>query len=162
MKEAVGLVMGLFSGVLIYFMAAMLAVETSDDLGRPSTMFVGMTLLGGWAASAFLLLRGAQTVSSVFRTGFLLGAAEWLTMACVGLVFSDRIKTLPIVDYAPGSEVEAAGAAFGVGIAAAFAGGFAVFMSVACMIAFAITFFIGREMKDKSGTPIRNARSARR
>jgi hypothetical protein len=153
MKGVVATVMGFFSGLLIYFMAAMLFVDTLGH-AAPSTVFVLVTFLGGWIGSAVLLARGAQTVSGVFRRGFLLGAAEWLTMALVGLIFSGRITSATIAS-GPASGAATAGAALGGGMAAALVGGFAVLMSVVCLIGFAIAYFIGREMKDRSGTPTR-------
>jgi hypothetical protein len=153
MKRLVAGVMGFFSGLLIYFMAAMLIVTPSAG-GSPSPIFVLVTFLGGWIVSSFLLARGAQTVSGVFRRGFLLGAAEWLTMALVGVVFSGRI-TSTTIQSGGGSGAATAGAVVGGGIAAALAGGISVFMSVVCLIGFAIAYFMGREMKDTSGTPTR-------
>lgn len=153
MRIVVASAMGFFSGLLIYFMAAMLFADPSTH-AAPSGAFVFVTLVGGWVASAVLLARGAQTVSATFRRGFLLGAAEWLTMAFVGLIFSGRLTSSTIAS-GPGSEAATAGAAIGGGLAAALMGGFAVFMSVVCLIGFAIAYFMGREMKDRSGTPTR-------
>jgi zinc-ribbon domain len=101
-----------------------------------------------------LFWRGAPTVSSVFRRGFLVGAAEWLLMALVGVVFSGRATSASLAD-ASNSEAARAGATIGGGIAAALVGGFAVFMSVVCLIGFVIAYFMDREMKDRAGTPTR-------
>ena len=151
MKALIAIGMGFLSGLLIYFMAAMLLVDTTSG-ASPSPVFVFVTLVGGWVVSSVLLMRRAQTVSSVFRRGFLLGAAEWLTMALVGLVFSGRITSATLTT-GPTSGAATAGAAIGGGMAAALVGGVAVFMSVICLIGFTISYFIGREMKDVSGTP---------
>ncbi len=149
MKGSVAAVMGFFSGLLIYMMAAMLFIGPGSP---PSSVFVFVTLFGGWICSAVLLWRGAATVSSVFRRGFLVGAAEWLLMALVGIVFSGRSTSATLSDVS-NSEAARAGAAIGGGIAAAVVGGFAVFMSVVCLIGFVIAYFMGREMQDRSGTP---------
>src|SRR5688572_28357054 len=116
MKIIVAAAMGFFSGLLIYFMAAMLLADPSTN-AVPSSAFVFVTFVGGWVASAVLLSRGAQTVSSVCRRGFLLGAAEWLTMAFVGLIFSSRLTSSTIAT-GPDSGAAMAGAAIGGGPAA--------------------------------------------
>src|SRR6266542_6470404 len=89
MRVVVALFMGLFSGFLIYMMAVLLFVDVGKGT-PPSTLFVAATFLGGWAVSVWLLLRGTRTVSKVFSRGFLLGAAEWLMMVLVGIIFSGR------------------------------------------------------------------------
>jgi hypothetical protein len=153
MKILVATVMGFFSGLLIYLMAAMLIADPSAS-ATPSSAFVFVTFVGGWVVTAVLMARGAPTLSSVFRRGFLLGAAEWLTMAFVGLIFSGRVTSNTIAS-GPSSEAATAGAAIGGGLAAAVMGSFAVFMSVVCLIGFTIAYFLGREMKDRSRTPTR-------
>jgi hypothetical protein len=89
-KVLVALAMGLFSGFLVYMVAAMLLAPMLFSDGKPSGGFVFITFLGGWAGSVAILLRGARTVSRVFARGFLLGAAEWLAVIPAGLVFSGR------------------------------------------------------------------------
>lgn len=151
MKGFVAGIIGFFSGLLISLMVLMLALDVSAQSGPPSRALVPLTLVGGWIGSGFLLVRGAQTVSGVFRRGLLLGAAEWLTMALVGLIFGGKI-TSATMGTIPDSGAATTGVAVGGGIAAVLMGGFAVFMSVACLIGFAIAYFMGREMRDRSGT----------
>ena len=132
MKTAVAILMGFFSGLLIYFIAAMLFADLGGTGKGPSAAFVAVTFLGGWILSSVLLRRGAVTVSKVFSQGFLLGAAEWLVMIAAGIVFSGKAAT-------------AAGA--GLGIFAFFTGGISIIMAVVCLIGFAVSYFMGREMK---------------
>lgn len=153
MKILVATVMGFFSGALIYLTAAMLSADPSPG-ASPSRAFVFVTFVGGWVVSTSLLTRGAQTVSSVFRRGFLLTAAEWLTMAFVGLVFSSWLTSSTIASVAA-SEAATTGVAIGGGMAAAVMGGLAVFMSVVCLMGFAIAYVLDGDMKDRQGTPTR-------
>jgi hypothetical protein len=152
MRTLVAIVMGAFSGFLVYMMAAMLFSD--PGAGGPSPVLVLVTFIGGSAVSGYLLARNASTVSAVFRRGFLLGAAEWLAMAAVGLIFASR-TTGSAISSTGGSEANAAGAAIGRGLVAVLAGGVSVFMSVVCLIGFAIAYFMSREMKNTAGTPTR-------
>jgi len=145
--------MGFISGVLIYMMAAMLTADFATQKS-PSGAFIAVTLLGGWVLSSWLLLRGARTVSSVFRRGFLVGAAEWLVMAFVGIVFSGKAVSESVAQ-AGGSDASAAGAVIGGGVVAAITGGVSIFIAVVCLIGFAIAYFMGREMRDTTTTPTR-------
>ena len=88
----------------------------------------------------------------MFCRGFLLGAAEWLAMAAVGLILSGKAVSSTMA-LGSGSEAEAAGAAIGGGIVALVAGGASVFMAVVCLIGFAVAYFIGREMRDATALP---------
>jgi hypothetical protein len=154
MKVLVAIVMGLLSGLLLYVMAGML----SADLSGKSEPSVGLWLavfFVGWGLSTVALARGAQTVSRVFRRGFLLGAAEWLVMAAVGLVFSGKAVSSATEAAGTSNTAQHAGAVVGGGIVAMIAGGFSVFMAVVCLIGFVIAYFITREMKDTSGVPTR-------
>ena len=148
MKILVATVMGFFSGVLIYVITAMLIADPSPD-PNPSSALGLVTFVGGWMASTFLLAIGAQNVSSVFSRGFLLSAAEWLTMAFLGLIFRSWLTSSTIASSAA-SEAATTGVAIGGDLAAAVMGSLAGFMSVVCMIGFAIAYFMGQEMKDRS------------
>jgi hypothetical protein len=153
MKTVVAVAMGLISGFLMYMMAAMLTVDVSGtSTSRPS--FALVLLIGGWILSTWLLLRGAASVSAVFRRGFLLGAAEWLLMAGVGVLFSGRMVNSSMTGTG-GSDAASAGAAVGGGLMAALTGGVSVFMAIVCLIGFAIAYFTGREMSDRTSTPTR-------
>ena len=145
-KVLVALAMGFFSGFLIYMAAAMLFSE-----GKPSTEFVFITFLGGWAVSVAILLRGARTVSRVFTRGFLLGAAEWLAMIPVGMIFSGKHLSQTVTRGA--SDAERAGATIGAGIVSFVTGGVAIAMAIACLVGFAVAYLIGREMKPEVAGP---------
>jgi hypothetical protein len=145
-KILVAITMGFFSAFLIYMAAAMIFTA-----GTPSTEFVLIVFLGGWAASAALLLRGARTVSKVFTRGFLLGAAEWLAMIPVGMVFSGRQLSQTMERGA--TDAERAGATMGAGLVSLITGGVAVAMAVACLVGFAVAYLMGREMKPEVSGP---------
>jgi hypothetical protein len=84
--------------------------------------------------------------------GFLLGAAEWLLMIPAGMIFAGRL----MASSTDGSSNAAmAGAAIGSGIFAFLTGGVAVTMAVVCLIGFAVSYFIGREMKPEAPTATR-------
>jgi predicted RNA-binding Zn-ribbon protein involved in translation (DUF1610 family) len=152
MKTTVAILMGLISGFLIYMMAAMLSM----DLNKPgiSFGFVVFFFLGGWIASAVLLRRHALTVSRVFSRGFLLGAGEWLTMIAVGFIYGGKAVSAAST-MAGGSGAATAGAAIGGGMVAFLTGGVSVFMAIICLVGFAVSYFIGREMKAETAAPTR-------
>lgn len=153
MKQVVGVLMGLISGFLIYMMVALLTLDFSGS-NPPSPVLVFVLFFGGWIASAWLILRGARSLSAVFRRGFLLGAAEWLLMVVVGVIYSGRAVGSTLGE-AGSSDAAAAGAAVGGGLAAMITGFVSVFMAVVCLIGFAIAYFTGREMSDRTTTPTR-------
>src|SRR5690349_17809275 len=145
MKVVMAALMGLISGFLIYLMGSMLVADFSPGNAGPPGWWVLIGFFGGTAASIWLLLRGVRNTSGVFRRGFLLGAAEWLCMAFVGLVFSGRAVSQTVAESGHDSAA-AAGAAIGGGLVAAVTGGVSVFMTVVCLTGFAIAYFMGREM----------------
>jgi hypothetical protein len=149
MKIIVGIVLGFFSGFLIYMATAMLFTK-----GEPSGAFVFATFFGGWGLSTWLIVRRAHTVSKVFSRGFLLGAAEWLAMIPVGLVFSGKALTESVGQRA-GTDAELAGATIGAGLVSFVTGGVAVVMALVCLTGFAVSYFFGREMKPEVATPTR-------
>jgi len=148
MKIVVALFMGLCSGVMIYFMAGMTFMDISTGSG-PSGAFVAISFLGGWVLSTWVLLRGAISVSKVFSRGFLLGAAEWLLMVLVGFIFAG--KTVATVGGT--SEAASAGATVGGGLFAILTGGISVAMAVACLIGFAVSYSMGKEMRKETPAP---------
>jgi hypothetical protein len=107
--------------------------------------------LGGWAGSVVILLRGARTVSRVFTRGFLLGAAEWLAMVPIGIVFSGRHLSQSVARGA--SDAEMAGATIGAGIVSFVTGGVAIAMALLCLVGFAVAYLMGREMKPEGVAP---------
>jgi hypothetical protein len=155
MRILLAVLMGAISGFLIYMMMAALLPYVPNVAASTMGALVIVTFIGGWAVSTWLLLRGAAGPSAVLRRGFLLGAAEWLTMALVGVVFAGKTASSTI-DAAGGSDAANAGAAIGGFLFAAMAaGGVSVFMAVVCLIGFAIAYFTGREMKATTSTPTR-------
>lgn len=134
------IVMGFFSGLLLYFLGALLFVK-----GSPSVGFVVLAFLGGWVLSTYLMQKGAISVSKVISRGFLIGAAEWLLMIPAGMVFAGRVVASSTQGLDSGAAM--AGAAIGGGIVAFLTGGVAVTMAVVCLVGFAVSYFIGREMK---------------
>lgn len=149
MKTFVAIVMGFFSGFLIYMAAAMVTNDPASGEG-PSPLFVAITFLGGWALSSYLLVRGARSVAKVLSRGFLLGAAEWFAMIFVGLVIGGRAVS-GAAEAAGGSDAAAAGAAIGGGLVAMLTGGFSFAMALVCLVGFTIAHLTGREMKTEEG-----------
>lgn len=150
MKTSVAILMGVMSGFLIYMMAAMLTMNMSKP--GISVGFVFLFFFGGWIASAILLRRKARSVSKVFSRGFLLGAAEWLTMIAVGFIYSGKAVSAAAAS-AGGSEAATAGAAIGGGMVAFLTGGVSIFMVLICLAGFAVSYFMGREMKAEAAAP---------
>ena len=148
MRITISLIMGAFSGFMIYMLAA-LAFTGSES---PSSVFVAITFLGGWAISTYVIFKGAKSVSKVFARGFLIGAAEWIALLPVGMIFTGKAVS-ETVSASAGSEAEAAGAAIGGGLFAFMTGGVSVAMAVICLICFAIAHFMGREMKQEANEP---------
>jgi len=148
MKTIIAILMGLFSGFLIYMMAAILFVKGES----PSSLFIIIIFLGGWILSSYIMLRGAKTVSKVFSRGFLIGAAEWLAMIPVGLIAAGKALT-ETVSSSGGSDAAAAGATIGGGLLAFLTGGVSILMAIVCLIGFAVSYFMGREMKPEVSTP---------
>jgi len=104
--------------------------------------------------STWILVRGARTVSKVFSRGFLLGAAEWLVMIPVGMVFSGKALS-QTVTQGVGTDAELAGATIGAGLVSFITGGVSIAMTLVYLIGFAVSYFIGREMKQEVPTPTR-------
>ena len=140
MKTFIAILMGFFSGFLIYFELAMVFADFTGTGKVPGPLFFLITFVGGWTLTSYLIRKGANSVSKVFNRGFLIGAAEWLLMIPVGLIFSGKAVV------GTGSHTSA-GAAIGGGIFAFLTGGIALAMALFCLIGFAISYFMGREMK---------------
>lgn len=151
MKTLVAIVMGLFSGFLLYMMAAMLSIDPAST-SEPAMGLLLVFFIGGSILSAWLLLRNARTTSKVFSRGFLLGAAEWLAMILVGVIFSARAVSNSAA-AAGGSDAATAGAALGGGIVAFLTGGVSIFMALVCLIGFAVSRNMGREMTAERAAP---------
>lgn len=75
-------------------------------------------------------------------------------MIPVGLVFSGKALT-KTAGQGCGTDAELASAIIGAGLISSVISGVAVVMALVCLIGFAVSYFIGREMKPESGTPTR-------
>ncbi len=148
MKVIIAIIMGFFSGFLFYMMTGLVFYNNQE----PSSLFIFVTFCGGWAASIYIMLRGVKTISKVVSRGFLIGAAEWFSMILVGLIFAGKTVSETVND-AGVTDAAVAGAAIGGGIIAFLTGGVSIFMTIVCLIGFAIAYSIGREMKPEANTP---------
>jgi hypothetical protein len=99
--------------------------------------FIAVFCLVGFVLVTFLVLKGAETLSGVFRRGFLIGAVLWFAMIPIGFIHAGRVA----------SEIRGFGAAVGAGMIGMLSGGFAIAMAVGNLVGYAIAFLIGREMK---------------
>jgi DnaJ domain/zinc-ribbon domain len=152
-RWAVAVVMGFFSGFMIYMLSALVFTGRGS---APNSGFVLAFFFGGWAISAYLMQRGAISVSKVFSRGFLIGAAEWLLVIPAGMIFAGKLVASSVdAVSSSGSGAATAGAARGGGLFAFLTGGLAVVMAVVCLIGFAVSYFIGREMKPEVSTATR-------
>lgn len=147
MKTLVAICLGLFSGVMIYMMSSMLFLDSAGD-EKPSGTFVFVTLIGGWAVSAWLMRKNAISTAKVFSRGFLLGGAEWLLMILVGVIFAGKV----VAGAPAGSEAASTGAAIGGGIAAMLTGGFSIVMAIVCLVGYFISRSLGKEMQAEVST----------
>jgi len=144
-KLLVGLVLGFFSGFLIYMACALM------NSGPPSGMFVAVTFLGGWAISTYFLVRDANSVSKVFSRGFLVGAAEWFAMLPIGFVFAGKVVSDAVGEVDGSSEAGGvvAGAMIGGGLISIITGTLSIVMTFVCLLGFFISHQLGREMKQE-------------
>jgi len=141
MKIVVGVIHGFLSGFMILMASALLFKSR-----EPSGALFFVTFFGGWALSSIVLVRGARTVSKVFSRGFLLGAAEWLAMIPVGIVVNIRAQ-------GTGTDTEVVAAA--ATLSSFITGAVSIAMAVVCLIGFAVSYLIGREMKPEEATQTR-------
>jgi len=138
----VAVIMGFFSGFMISFLTLLVLIPTLAKSGLLLTVpFELVTFIGGWVLSAYLMQKGAISISKVVSRAFLIGAAEWLLMIPAGLIMA-------------GSSGGGAGLLAG-GIFTFLTGGIAITMSVACLIGFTVSYFIGREMEPEVTTATR-------
>jgi len=147
----VAIIMGFFSGFMIYLLSALFFTGYGS---APSMPFVLLTFLGGWVASAYVMQKGAISISKVVSRGFLIGAAEWLLVIPAGMVLAGRLVASS-ANATASSGAAMAGAAIGGGIMAFLTGGVAIGMALVCLTGFAVSYFIGREMKPEIITATR-------
>ncbi len=155
MKVAVAIVMGFFSGFLLYAQAALLLIDPGKGADSVTPAFY--VLVGGWVATAYLLLRNARTVAKVLQRGFMVGAAEWLLMLPVGFLFAGKSVSQAAAAVSSSdpavSSGAAAGAAIGGGSVTLLTGGLAIGMCLFCLLCYAVTYFTTREMKPEAVQP---------
>lgn len=149
MKVIVAIGMGFLSGLMLYFLSGLVLIKTVGP-----GILITVAFIGGWAASTYLLLKGARSLSKVFSRGFLLGAAEWLCLIPASMIFAGSAVS-DTVARAGGSDAAAAGAVIGGGLVTFLSGGLAVAMAVVCLIGFAISHSLGREMKPEAAAATR-------
>lgn len=144
MRTLVAIILGIMGGFLIYMELALLFVNKYVDTNQTNnnseiylTIFVLVTFFGGWVLTSYLMLKGTKTVTKVFSRGFLIGAALWLALIPVGFIYSSNII---------GESPSNAGV-IGAGIVGFLTGGVAIGMALACLIGFAVSYSLGREMK---------------
>lgn len=140
------LVMGCLSGLFLYFAAALMIGGSAMLLSRT---FVVIAFFGGWAISTHLLIKGTASASKILARGFLLGAAEWFSMIPMGFFFAGRAVS-ETVTRAGASDASQVGAVIGGGIFASLTGFVSVALAFTCLIGYAITHFMTREMKAES------------
>ena len=127
-RVLVAFTLGLFSGFLIYVADAMLFTGSASS--AEAVLLRGWAVfIGGWAISGSLLLWGTRTTTQVFKRGFLLGAVEWLGM--IPVMFSGKQPSLTMTRWA----------------------GVAGLMAVACLVGFAVVYFVVREVKSEISGP---------
>jgi hypothetical protein len=122
MKILSALLVGFFSGFLIYMMSAMLAGTESI-----TPWLILVAFIGGWGLTTFVVLKGATTTSKVWARGDLLGAAEWMLAGLVALVYSGKTLGETQALNSPDSAYRA-GAIVGAGVVSMMGIGLAVFM----------------------------------
>jgi hypothetical protein len=129
-RTFVAIIVGFQSGVVLSLLAATLI---GDKISAGPTLAVAfVALLAGWTNSTYVIRRNAATTSTVLCRGFLLGAAEWLAVI-------PATRTSP-ADYQnlPNAVPAVVGEALILFLAAAMAAG--------CLIAFAVAYFVGRQV----------------
>lgn len=141
MKIFISLVMGAISGFMIYMMAA-LAIGMDES---NASMIVLIGLVGGWILSSLVMVKGARSVSKVISRGFLIGAAEWMALIPISMIFAGKAVT--DVSANATSDAEVAGATLGGGVLAMLGTGVSMVMIFICLVGFLISHLLGREMK---------------
>jgi hypothetical protein len=122
MRILSALLVGLFSGILIYMIFGLITGPR-----EVSSAFIMATFLGGWAITTYVVLNGARTVAKVWSSGGLLGAVEWILFGLAMLLYGGNTT-----DEKP---------TFGAGFSSMIGIGLALVMAIPCLI---IYFRAGR------------------
>lgn len=148
MRYIVGIVMGFISGLLIYFILALLFFESRGPL--PSWI-VPVGFFGGWAISSWLFIRNTTTAGRVASRAFLFGAGEWVVMIFAGFVGSGRSIAQATASN-PGGQYESAyttGAVLGGGFSFIMIAVMSVVLGIACVIGYLVTKNMGGELQSE-------------
>jgi uncharacterized protein UPF0547 len=144
MTILVAIIMGFFSGLLISIELRMVFFTNLYDKSAIIKMlFTIVTFVGSWAFTTYLIAKGAKSVSKAFGRGFLIGAAEWLL--AIPVTFISGSKALSYATWNRGENIGAA--IIGGSIFTFLTSGFAITMAVICLLAFAVSYYLGKEMK---------------
>jgi hypothetical protein len=152
-KVYIGLLLGLFSGALLCLMGVMLFWDLNwfpenPPSARELPLPFFLLFVSGWALSSWLFVRGAQNIPTVCSRGFLFGAAEWLGMIFVGIIYANKDSIDAVTSI--GSDHALAAAAISGVVVSIGIGAFSFFMAQICLACFAFSYFWGRQVKKES------------
>ncbi len=94
-KMGIATVAGLLSGYLILLIIASLLFKLVG-ISQFSSVFKLSIFLLGWAVSAFVLFRAANSVADIIAKSCLLGAVEWLLVTLVTLLLFNYCPPVPV------------------------------------------------------------------
>lgn len=147
MKILVALIMGFFSGLLMSLELRIIFASNLYDRSKAIIIpFTVVTILCGWGLTSYLVAKGAKSISNVFSRGFLIGTVLWLVMIPVSFISGSHA----LVKFQQAESEGAVAAIIGGGIFAFLTGGVAIGMTVVCLIAFAVSHSLGKEMKPEN------------
>jgi hypothetical protein len=132
MKMLISAAFGLLSSFVVYLLLALMLIERDWHRTTSPALFI-WAFYFTWAISSLLLVKDARTIFSVFRRGFLLGAAEWLVILLAGVIYISNASGIP--SPAPSE------AFWGVSAGLASFGKFSFSMMIVCLAGFAIVHF---------------------
>lgn len=138
---------GCLSGLVLYMMAALVFMNKSHEI---SLLFVSLTFISSAILSMYLLLAGEVTFSGLLKRSFALGAAEWLAMIPVGVVFAGKATAQAIANNSDSLAYDA-GAAIGGGLLAFIGTGVSLFMIVICLVGYVVVTITARESQSRGG-----------
>jgi hypothetical protein len=131
LRTFVAIGFGFLSGAMLFLLVAMLTGYTISS--GPTLAVAFVALFAGSAISAYFFRWKAATTSAVLCRGFLLGAAEWLAVIPAIRTSAEDYQNLPNAVPA------VVGEALIRWLAAA--------MAAASLIAFAVAYFVGRQVR---------------
>ncbi len=144
MTIVVAVIMGLFSGLLISIELRMVFFTNLYYKGAIIKMaFTIVIFVGVWVLTTYLIAKGAKSVSKALGRGFLIGAAEWLL--AIPVTFIAGSKALSYSAWNQGGNPGAA--IIGGSIFTFLTSGFAIAMAILCLLAFAVSYYLGKEMR---------------